>query len=116
MAVKINGFIEGTQPEELIKILTSLASNWWDTFDTNKLKVVHLSGAMTNVVYRMTWPKKATGIENDERTVLVRIYSLIGKRKYGLLNRSRPMGMVHAFWDSFLKVEWMNSFMLRYKL
>ncbi|KAM0010974.1 putative phosphotransferase with an alcohol group as acceptor [Helianthus debilis subsp. tardiflorus] len=72
MAVKINGFIEGTQPEELVKLLLSLASNWGDVFDTNKLKVVHLSGAMTNVVYRITWPKNTTG--NDERTVLVRIY------------------------------------------
>lgn len=74
MAVKINGFIEGTQPEELMKLLTSLASNWGDTFDTNKLKVVHLSGAMTNVVYRITWPKVTTGTQNDERTVLARIY------------------------------------------
>ncbi|KAI3717985.1 hypothetical protein L1987_69954 [Smallanthus sonchifolius] len=72
MAVKINGFIEGTQPEELMKLLLSLASNWGDVFDTNKLKVVHLSGAMTNVVYRITWPKNTT--DNDERTVLVRIY------------------------------------------
>ncbi|XP_076909584.1 putative choline kinase 3 [Bidens hawaiensis] len=72
MAVKINGFIEGTQPEELVKLLLSLAANWGDVFDISKLKVVHLSGAMTNVVYRITWPKGAT--ENDERQVLVRIY------------------------------------------
>lgn len=72
MAVKINGFIEGTQPEELLKLLLTLASNWGDVFDANKLKVVHLSGAMTNVVYRITWPRNTTG--NDERTVLVRIY------------------------------------------
>ncbi|XP_071692542.1 probable choline kinase 1 [Rutidosis leptorrhynchoides] len=74
MAVKINGFIEGTQPDELMKLLLSLASNWGDVYDTNKLKVVHLSGAMTNVVYRITWPKYTNGTENDERTVLVRIY------------------------------------------
>nr|XP_043640177.1 probable choline kinase 3 [Erigeron canadensis] len=72
MAVKINGFIEGTQPEELMKLLVRLASNWGDVFDTNKLNVVHLSGAMTNVVYRITWPKNTN--ENDDRTVLVRIY------------------------------------------
>nr|GEX85597.1 probable choline kinase 3 [Tanacetum cinerariifolium] len=72
MAVKINGFIEGTQSEGLMKLLLSLASNWGDSFDTSKLKVVHLSGAMTNVVYRITWPKN--GSENDDRTVLVRVY------------------------------------------
>lgn len=70
--VKINGFIEGTQPEELMKLLLTLASNWGDVFDSNKLKVKHLSGAMTNVVYRITWPQNNTG--NDDRTVLVRIY------------------------------------------
>ncbi|KAK9080795.1 hypothetical protein SSX86_000553 [Deinandra increscens subsp. villosa] len=72
MAVKINGIIEVPQPEGLLKLLRSLASDWGDEFDTNKLKAVHLSGAMTNVVYRITWPKNAT--EDDERTVLVRIY------------------------------------------
>ncbi|GJW27828.1 probable choline kinase 3 [Tanacetum coccineum] len=72
MAVKINGFIEGTQSEGLMKLLLSLASNWGDSFDTSKLKVVHLSGAMTNVVYRITWPKN--GSENEDRTVLVRVY------------------------------------------
>lgn len=71
MAVKINGFIEGTQPEELMKLLLSLASNWGDVFDTNKIKVHHLSGAMTNVVYQITWPQNK---ENEDRTVLVRIY------------------------------------------
>ncbi|KAL8226371.1 hypothetical protein R6Q57_016203 [Mikania cordata] len=72
MAVKINGFIDGTQPEELMKLLLSLASKWGDVFDINKLKAVHLSGAMTNVVYRIAWPKNTR--DNDERTVLVRIY------------------------------------------
>ncbi|KAI3820322.1 hypothetical protein L1987_07867 [Smallanthus sonchifolius] len=72
MVMKINGIIEGTQPEQLLKSLLSLASNWGDVFDTNKLKAVHLSGAMTNVVYRITWPKNTS--ENEERTVLVRIY------------------------------------------
>lgn len=70
--VKINGFIEGTQSEELMKLLLSLASNWGDVFDTDNLKVKHLSGAMTNVVYRITWPQNTAG--NDDRTVLVRIY------------------------------------------
>ncbi|GFY85756.1 choline kinase 1 [Actinidia rufa] len=68
MAVKANGFII---PEELMKILLSLASNWGDLMDPNTLKVVHLGGAMTNEVYRISWPIK-TG--NDSRSVLVRIY------------------------------------------
>lgn len=72
MAVKISGIIEGTQPEELLKVLLSLAADWGDVLDTSKLKAVHLSGAMTNVVYKITWPKNAS--ENDERVVLVRIY------------------------------------------
>ncbi|KAL4565929.1 hypothetical protein LXL04_030035 [Taraxacum kok-saghyz] len=70
--VKINGFIEGTQSEELMKLLLTLASNWGDVFDANKVKVTHLSGAMTNVVYRLTWPQNNAA--NDDRTVLVRIY------------------------------------------
>ncbi|KAI3686041.1 hypothetical protein L1987_79711 [Smallanthus sonchifolius] len=72
MVMKINGFTEGAQPEQLLTSLFSLASNWGDVFDTSKLKAVHLSGAMTNVVYRVTWPKSAT--EDEERMVLVRIY------------------------------------------
>lgn len=72
MGDKINGFIEGTQPEELIKLLQSLASKWGDIFDTNKLKVVRLCGGYTNRVYRISWPQNTT--EDDDRTVLVRIY------------------------------------------
>nr|GFB25633.1 probable choline kinase 1 [Tanacetum cinerariifolium] len=79
MAVKINGFIEATQSEGLIKLLLSLPSNWGDVFDTSKLIVVHLSGAMTNVVYRITWPKN--GSENDDRTVLVRVYGKVCERR-----------------------------------
>ncbi|XAR62241.1 Ethanolamine kinase [Bertholletia excelsa] len=68
MAVKANGFII---PEELMKVLLSLASNWGDLMDTSSIKVVHLSGAMTNEVYRISWPTKT---EDGSRTVLVRIY------------------------------------------
>ncbi|KAG8377279.1 hypothetical protein BUALT_Bualt08G0037700 [Buddleja alternifolia] len=70
MAVKTNGF-EGTLPDELMKLLLSLASNWGDVIDLNSLKVIHLSGAMTNEVYKISWPKK---LENSHTTVLVRIY------------------------------------------
>ncbi|CAL5414813.1 unnamed protein product [Camellia sinensis] len=68
MAVKTNGFVA---PDELMKLLLTLSSNWGDKIDTNMLKVAHLSGAMTNEVYRICWP---TQMENDNRTVLVRIY------------------------------------------
>ncbi|CAK9171555.1 unnamed protein product [Ilex paraguariensis] len=71
MAVKRNGFVEGSLPEELMKLLLSLASNWGDVIDMDKLKVIHLSGAMTNEVYQISWPTKR---EDDIRTVLVRIY------------------------------------------
>lgn len=69
MAVKTNGFIEGSLPEELMEILKSLASNWGDVIDFSKLKVIPLKGAMTNEVYQINWPNK-TGI----RRVLLRIY------------------------------------------
>ncbi|KAL6962542.1 Phosphotransferases with an alcohol group as acceptor [Sarracenia purpurea var. burkii] len=68
MAIKANGFIV---PKELMKLLSSLASNWGDVIEPNVLKVAHLSGAMTNEVYRISWPTK---MANDSRTVLVRIY------------------------------------------
>lgn len=54
-----------------MKLLLLLATNWGDVIDMNRLKVVHLSGAMTNEVYRISWPTK---MENVVRTVLVRIY------------------------------------------
>jgi len=39
--------------------------------DLKNLKVHHLSGAMTNEVYRISWPTKN---ENVPRRVLVRMY------------------------------------------
>ncbi|KAK6938237.1 hypothetical protein RJ641_031745 [Dillenia turbinata] len=71
MAVKTNGFTEGTLPEELWQILLSLASSWGDLIDLNALKVIPLKGAMTNEVYRINWP---TQNGDPHRTVLVRIY------------------------------------------
>lgn len=68
MAVKTNGFIV---PEELLVLLLKLASKWGDVMDKDMIKIVHLSGAMTNEVYRISWPMKT---ENESRTVLVRIY------------------------------------------
>ncbi|KAL8058324.1 hypothetical protein ABFS82_03G010300 [Erythranthe guttata] len=72
MAVKNNEIGEGEFSEELMKLLKSVAySNWGDLIDSKSLNVVHLSGAMTNKVYRISWPTK---IESVARTVLVRIY------------------------------------------
>ncbi|KAL2455974.1 putative choline kinase 2 [Forsythia ovata] len=71
MAVKTNGFVEGSLPEELMKLLLTLASEWGDVIDLSNLKAIHLSGAMTNEIYQISWPTK---MENFPRTVLVRIY------------------------------------------
>ncbi|CAA0810855.1 Probable choline kinase 1 [Striga hermonthica] len=73
MAVKkINGYPEGTLPEELLKLLQSIASNRGNSMDIANLKVVQLSGAMTNEIYRISW----TTDSDDDRpnTVLVRMY------------------------------------------
>lgn len=71
MAVKTNGIVDGVLPEELMKLLLSLATKWGDVLDMKNLKVHHLSGAMTNEVYRISWPTKN---ENVSRRVLVRMY------------------------------------------
>jgi len=71
MAVKTNGFAEGSLPDELMNLLLTLASEWGDVLDSSNLKVIHLSGAMTNEIYQISWPTK---LENFPRTVLVRIY------------------------------------------
>ncbi|XP_059279957.1 probable choline kinase 1 [Lycium ferocissimum] len=68
MAVKT---VERILPEELMKLLLSLAKKWGDVWDLKNLKVHHLSGAMTNEVYRISWPTKN---ENVSRRVLVRMY------------------------------------------
>ncbi|XP_073021083.1 probable choline kinase 3 isoform X2 [Primulina eburnea] len=71
MAVKTNEFMEGILPKELMNLLLCLASNWGDAIDKSSLKINHLSGAMTNEVYTISW---ATEVGNSSRTVLVRIY------------------------------------------
>lgn len=72
MGMNTNGFVDhNSVPEELMKVLDSVASNWGDVINWGALKVVHLSGAMTNEVYRISWPSK---MENVARTVIVRIY------------------------------------------
>lgn len=76
----------GTQVEELMKLLQSLALNWGDVFDSNKLKDVRLCGGNTDVVYRVTWPRNTN--ENDERAVLVRIY---GEAMHTFLDREEEI-------------------------
>nr|XP_011458468.1 PREDICTED: probable choline kinase 1 isoform X1 [Fragaria vesca subsp. vesca]XP_011458469.1 PREDICTED: probable choline kinase 1 isoform X1 [Fragaria vesca subsp. vesca] len=72
MAIKAIGFIEGCLPEELKKVLVSIASEWGDVVDDmNALQVIPLKGAMTNEVYQLNWPTK----NGDQlRKVLVRVY------------------------------------------
>ncbi|KAG9143759.1 hypothetical protein Leryth_011425 [Lithospermum erythrorhizon] len=71
MAVKTNGCVESSLPEELMKLLLSLAANWGDVIDAGALKVEQLKGAMTNEVFRISWPTKNQDLA---RTVLVRLY------------------------------------------
>ncbi|KAK1401574.1 putative choline kinase 1 [Heracleum sosnowskyi] len=70
MAVKTKWLAEGILPEEVKKVLSSVAAKWGDVIDFNMLKVIHLSGAMTNEVYRIIWPTTDDGLRN----VLLRIY------------------------------------------
>ncbi|KAK6793168.1 hypothetical protein RDI58_006621 [Solanum bulbocastanum] len=52
-----------------MKFLLSLATKWEDVLDLKNLKFHHLSGAMTNEFYRISWPIEK---ENVSR-VLVRL-------------------------------------------
>ncbi|CAN0928333.1 Probable choline kinase 2 [Linum grandiflorum] len=73
MAIKTNGFIEGIFPEEVKRVLKSLAMEWGDVVDDMKaLQVIPMKGAMTNEVYQINWPRKEQGLFN--RKVLIRIY------------------------------------------
>ncbi|GJN32211.1 hypothetical protein PR202_gb20697 [Eleusine coracana subsp. coracana] len=58
-------------PEDARRILHRLAGELWGgDVDPSALTVSQLKGAMTNEVFRITWP----GGEGDPRKVLVRIY------------------------------------------
>ncbi|TVU21488.1 hypothetical protein EJB05_31124, partial [Eragrostis curvula] len=58
-------------PEDARRILYRLAGELWGSdVDPDALTVSQLKGAMTNEVFRITWP----GGEGDPRKVLVRIY------------------------------------------
>ncbi|XP_066316998.1 probable choline kinase 2 isoform X2 [Miscanthus floridulus] len=58
-------------PEDARRILHRLAGDLWGgDVDPSALTVSQLKGAMTNEVFRITWP----GGEGDPRKVLVRIY------------------------------------------
>jgi choline/ethanolamine kinase len=59
MAIKTNGFVKDCLPEELKKVLRSVAASWGDVIDDmGTLRVIRLSGAMTNEVYQINWPTK----------------------------------------------------------
>lgn len=72
MAIKTNGFLEGSLPEELMQILVTLASTWEDVNDPNSIQVKRLSGALTNEVFEIVWPNEKVDLHH--RKVLVRIY------------------------------------------
>uniref|UniRef100_A0A0E0JEY3 Choline kinase N-terminal domain-containing protein n=1 Tax=Oryza punctata TaxID=4537 RepID=A0A0E0JEY3_ORYPU len=64
-------------PEEARRILHRLAGELWGgDVDPAALAVSQLKGAMTNEVFRITWPGGGEGVgeEGDHRKVLVRIY------------------------------------------
>nr|GMC52517.1 probable choline kinase 3 [Ipomoea batatas] len=71
MAVKKNESIDVNLPPELMELLFSLASKWGDELDLDAMNGKHLSGAMTNAVYQISWPAKE---EKVTRRVLVRVY------------------------------------------
>ncbi|XVF29861.1 hypothetical protein REPUB_Repub16aG0007000 [Reevesia pubescens] len=72
MAIKKNGFIPSSAPEELKKVLKAVASEWGDVIqDMEEFHVIQLKGAMTNEVYEINWPTKHGGLHQK---VLVRIY------------------------------------------
>ncbi|KAJ6730655.1 CHOLINE/ETHANOALAMINE KINASE [Salix viminalis] len=72
MVMKTSGFIEGSFPDELERVLRSVGSELGDVVDDMEaLQVVPLKGAMTNEVFRIIWPTKCG---NLNRNILVRIY------------------------------------------
>ncbi|XP_057993800.1 probable choline kinase 1 isoform X1 [Hevea brasiliensis] len=72
MAIKTKGFFEGIFPDELKKILQSVASEWGDVVDNmDSLQVIPLKGAMTNEVFQINWPTKSGDVI---RKLLIRIY------------------------------------------
>ncbi|EOY16848.1 Kinase superfamily protein isoform 4 [Theobroma cacao] len=72
MAIKKNGFIPSSAPEELKKVLTAVASEWGDMIeDMEEFHVIPLKGAMTNEVFQINWPTKHGDLHQK---VLVRVY------------------------------------------
>ena len=72
MAIKKNGFIPSSAPEELKKVLKTVASEWGDLIqDMEEFHVIPLKGAMTNEVFQINWPTKHGDLHQK---VLVRIY------------------------------------------
>lgn len=79
MAVKTNDDDLLPGRKGLLELLIKLATEMGDAIDSKDLKTVHLSGAMTNKVYRVSWPSRRVDKNGDvvtaaERNVLIRIY------------------------------------------
>lgn len=77
MGIEKKQLIPSSSPEEIKKILLSLATNWGDVIeDTEAFQVIPLKGAMTNEVYQINWPATAAAKPGGEfrRKVLVRVY------------------------------------------
>ncbi|KAK8647018.1 hypothetical protein V6N13_120776 [Hibiscus sabdariffa] len=72
MAIKKNGSIPSSAPEELKAVLKAVASEWGDIInDMEEFEVVPLKGAMTNEVFQINWP---TTHGDLHQKVLVRVY------------------------------------------
>ncbi|KAE8682222.1 putative choline kinase 1 [Hibiscus syriacus] len=72
MAIKKNGFIPSSAPEELKRVFEEVATGWGDAIqDIEEFDVIPLKGAMTNEVFQINWPTNHGDLHHK---VLVRIY------------------------------------------
>lgn len=72
MTIKANVLDKVSLPEELFTVLESVAYEFGDVMeDLETLKITPLKGAMTNKVYKISWPTKNYHLL---RQVLVRLY------------------------------------------
>ncbi|KAK4781334.1 hypothetical protein SAY87_017440 [Trapa incisa] len=76
MTILARGCTHGCLPDEVKKVLKSVASDLGDSIhDLNTLQVIPLKGAMTNQVYQINWPTTPSATEEGLiRKVLLRVY------------------------------------------
>ncbi|KAK4774251.1 hypothetical protein SAY87_029270 [Trapa incisa] len=76
MTILARGCTHGCLPDEVKKVLRSVASDLGDSIhDLNTLQVIPLKGAMTNQVYQINWPTTPSATEEGLiRKVLLRVY------------------------------------------